>query len=423
MIKLPTPVTHPNGLQTLLVPREGTEAVTVQFFFRAGARYETPEINGLAHFTEHMVFKGGAKYKTAQEVADAINRVGGYTNAYTSHELTSFYVKLAADKAEVALDVLSDYLTQPHFDATELEKERGVIIEEINRSNDDPADQLSELMNRLQYPEQPLGRDVLGTKENIRSMPRQAFVDWTKTYFTPDRCLLAITGNVSAIDDALLEKYVGRFKGSSGAAADPAKPALGEPVFDLLHKDIEQSHLGLSLAGPSYAEREKSIVLDVLSMILGGNMSSRLFHSIREQQGLCYTIFSSPDQLLDDGSLYIYAGVPNDKIVHSLDAIIGELKRFLDDLTDEEVTIGKESLKGGRALRWEESSALGTYYGLQQLMLGEMETTQQMLERIDAVTKEQILELGAELFKSEGLRVGIVGPQKKTDFDGHVTIA
>lgn len=414
--------TYAGGFPVLQIPREGTEAVTAQFFFDVGARHERPDENGLAHFTEHMVFKGGKTYQTAQAVADAVNKVGGYTNAYTSHEVTSFYVKSAAERVSVGLDVMSDYLARPNFDATELEKERGVIIEEINRANDDPSDQLAELMGRTRHGDHPLGRDVLGTKERIKAMPRDYFVEWTNRFYTPQNGILALTGNLSAVTDELLNEITSRFTATGKGSPEPAKPHQGSRVA-VLKKDIEQTHVGITVSAPHYGDREAVAILDVLSMILGGNMSSRLFHRIREQQGLCYTVFSMPDLQIDDGVLYIYAGVPNDKADHALAAIYAELHRMASgDLTAEELQIGKESLKGNRALRLEDSTSLGTYYAMQQLKLGEYETPQTMAERVDAVTAEQIISLAKKLFVDDGLSVGVVGPQQQATFERYATL-
>lgn len=409
--------TAENGLQVIRVPRTATEAVTVQYFFRAGARYETPETNGLAHFTEHMVFKGGKHYPTFRLVNDAINQVGGYFNAYTSDDVTAFYVKAGGDQVEVALDVLSDILTEPLYDQIELDKERGVIVEEINMYEDDPASNLPVLLDAVMYPNHPLGRPVLGPKENILSFPRQYFIDYTKGYLTPDRGVLVITGKLDKLGDDMLRKYVDRFSGRSDKKhQDPPKPH-DSPQFGLKERPTEQTHLGLSLRGPALKDRTKSVRLEVLAMILGGNSSSRLFTEVREKQGLAYAVHAVTEQMVDVGSLDVYAGVSNDKADKALAAIMTELKRLRDgDVTEKEVSIARESMKGMRALRWEDSTALGTLYGLQQLLLGKMESPEQVLEKIDAVTKDDIVGLAQEIVRDDGLHVAVVGPQGADKF-------
>lgn len=414
--------TAPNGLHIVQVPRPATEAVTVQFFFRAGSRYETPATNGLAHFTEHMVFKGGAHYPTFQAVNEAVNQVGGFFNAYTSDDVTAFYVKAAGDKAEVALDVLSDILTEPVYDQAELDKERGVIIEEINMYEDDPASQLPVLLDATMYPGHPLGRPILGPKKNIETFPRDFFATYTRDYLTPDRAVLAITGKLEAVTEELLAKYVGRFSGRSAAEHESAPSPHASPQFGLKNRKTEQTHLGLSLRGPSLRERDKTVKLEVLAMLLGGNSSSRLFTEVREKQGLAYAVHASTEQMVDVGSLDVYAGVTNEKAGQAMESIMTELKRLRDgDLTDKEVTIAKESLKGMRALRWEDSSALGTLYGLQQLLMDEIRTPAEILAEVEEVTKADVVAMAGELVRDSHLHVAVVGPQKAGTFTKHLT--
>lgn len=414
--------TAPNGLTVLRVPRPSTEAVTVLFFFRAGARYETKQTNGLAHFTEHMVFKGGERYPTFQKVNDAINQVGGYFNAYTSDEVTAFYVKAAATQVRVALDVLSDILASPLYDQTELDKERGVIIEEINMYEDEPSSQVPVLLDETIFPNHPLGWPILGPKDNINSFPRDYFADYTKRYFTPDRGVLVVTGNLDLATDKVVNEFVERFSGSSDAAPPSPPRPHDSAQFKLKKRKTEQTHLGLALRGPALADREASVRLEVLSMILGGNSSSRLFTEVREKQGLAYAVHSYPDQVTDAGSLDVYAGVSNDKAPQALSAILHELRRLRDgDLSDQEVAIGKESLKGTRALRWEDSTSLGTLYGIQHLLLGDIKTPAELLAMVEAVTKEEIVALAEELVVDQRLHAVVLGPQDKQKFQKLIT--
>lgn len=405
------------GLTVIRVPRQGTEAITVTFFFKAGSRYEQPAINGLAHFTEHMVFKGGQAYPTFQHVNDAINQVGGYFNAYTSEEITAFYVKIAADRVEIALDVLSDILTRPQYDQAELDKERGVIIEEINMYEDDPPAQLNTLMDQTMYPDHPVGRPVLGTKRTIRDMPRQAFIDYTKGHFTPDRAALVLAGNLKKATKKIIGRFVGRFKGRSDVKTAAVPQAQDQPRLGLKKRQTEQTHLGVALRGPALRERDQSFTLEILSMILGGNTSSRLFAEVREKQGLAYAINSSPEQLTDAGSLDIYAGVSHNKAGHALSAIIKELQRLRDgDLSAGELRIAKESIKGTRALRWEDSVALGTLFGIQHLLLDDILTPPEILKRFAAVTKRDVTGLARQMVADDRLNVAVVGPHEKSTF-------
>jgi predicted Zn-dependent peptidase len=369
-----------------------------------------------------MVFKGSERFPDAKTIAGVIDAVGGYFNAYTSDEITSFYVKLAANKVGTALDVLSDMLTTPKYEAKEIEKERGVITEEINMYEDDPASQLPVLLDATQYPGHPLGRPILGPKENIARFPRQEFLDYAATYLTPDRAILAITGDVSGATDAVLEPFLARFGGKSTAKFQKA-PKPPAKRLSVKHRKTEQTHLGLALRGPALTDRPASLRLDILAMILGGNMSSRLFTEVREKRGLAYSVHANPDQLTDVGSLDVYAGVTNAKATQATKAIITELKRLRDgDLTDEEVAVGKESLRGTRALRWEDSTSLGTLYAMQQLLLGEMKTPAELLAEVSEVTRDELIALARELCTDDRLHLAVLGPQEQAPFEKLATL-
>lgn len=404
--------TLPNGLQVMLVPREATEAVTVEYFFRAGSRYETPDINGLAHFTEHMVFKGSEHFPTFSDVNHAINSVGGNFNAYTGGEVMGFYVKLGAEKVEIALDVLSSILTTPKLDKDELDRERGVILEEINMYEDTPGDQIHMLLDKIAYPDHPIGWPTLGSKENIRSFKRGQFGEYMAKYLTPDRAVLAISGNVSRVTEKLLQKYNGRFSGSSDVAPVPAPDSFAPRKVAVRKRETEQTHIGMAMYAPTYADDIGSAQLSVLTMLLGGNSSSRLFTEVREKQGLAYYVYSIPEQLVDTGTLSIYAGVTNEKAGQALSSILRELKRVRDgDFTGKELDVAKESYKGTRALRWEDSTALGGLYADQQLLLGRVMTPKQIFEMIDAVTREDVGKLAADIVQDAKLSVAMIGPQ------------
>ncbi len=409
--------THRSGLTVLTIPRQETEAVTVEFLFRAGARYETAQTNGLAHFTEHMVFKGAKHFPDFRSVNDAVNQVGGYFNAYTSDEVTAFFVRCGAANLEVALDVLSDILTTPTFAQVELDRERGVICSEIDMYEDDPASQVPVLLDQIMYPEQALGRPVLGPKRNIRSFNRQAFIRYREQYLTPDRAVLVIAGNLDTLTDQVLDCYLARFSGTSTVVPQPADTSQQAAQLAVRKRQTEQTHIGIALRGPALTDRERSYALDVLATILGGNTSSRLFTEVRERQGLAYAVHANPEQLTDAGSLDIYAGVAHDKAPAALGAILHELQRLRDgDLSDAELRIGKESLRGMRALRWEDTSALVALYGLQQLLLGQIITPHEILERLAAVSKEDVIAMAGQVVRSDGLNIGIIGPHRKSAF-------
>lgn len=411
-----------NGLEVLTVPRSGTEAVTVQFLFRGGSRYEDKRTNGLAHFNEHMAFKGSKRYSDFRAVSEAFDRIGAINNAFTGPEVVGYWAKTPAEHALSALDVLSDMLTTPRYDADALNRERGVIVEEINMYEDDPAGSLYELLEETLYPDQPLGRSTLGPKQNIRTFTPRHFHEFTKKHLTPDRGLLVLAGQVGKIPAAKLKAITDRFGGRSSVKAAPARVTQTKPVIKVKHKKTEQTHLAVALRGPSMQDRDKSLTLNVLANFLGGTMSSRLFIEVRERRGLAYYVRAMPYQYTDVGNLVITAGVTTSKLREALGAIITELKGVRDgNISKEELSIAKESLKGRMALRWEDSSAVAGFYGDQQLLLGEIMSTTEVLKRIERVTADDLIALAGELVNDAGLNVAVIGPHKQSEFAAGVT--
>ncbi len=416
--------TLPSGLQVLRVPRDGTEAVTASFLFRAGSRYESKETNGLAHFNEHMAFKGGKEYPDYQAVTHAFDKIGAVSNAFTGAEVTGFWAKTRATHVLDVVDVFSDVLTATAYDPEELDKERGVIIEEINMYEDDPASSVMWLLESACYPDQPLGRDTLGPKENIRRFTPDDFRKYESTHQTPDRCVLALAGKVDGIDEAGLKKLLDRFAGSSDITPAPAKTDQSKPNLVLKKKDTEQTHLGVALRAPALSDRARTPVLQVLSQVLGGTMSSRLFIEVREKQGLAYYVRAMPDQHTDTGNLVIAAGLRHEKAVPALAAILTEVKRLADgDISEDELAMHKDSLLGRLALRWEDSMALADYYGEQQLLVGEVTPTAEKLKSLAAVTKDQLVELARELADDTKLNAAVIGPHQAADFRKELTFS
>lgn len=415
--------TLPNGLQVLRVPRAGTEAVTASFLFRAGSRYEDKRTNGLAHFNEHMAFKGGKRYPDYQAVTHAFDKIGAISNAFTGAEVTGFWAKARANHALDVVDVFSDVLTATAYDPTELDKERGVIIEEINMYEDDPASSVSWLLEQAAFPDQPLGRDTLGPKENIKRFTPNDFHKYERAHQTPDRCVLVLAGKTEGIDDAKLTELLGRFSGTSDIAAEPARTEQTAPNLIVKRKQTEQTHLAVALRAPALTDRKLTPVLQVFSQVLGGTMSSRLFIEVREKQGLAYYVRAMPDQMSDTGNLVIAAGLRHEKAVPALTAILKEVRRLADgDISADELAMHKDSLLGRLALRWEDSMALADYYGEQQLLLGGVTTsTADKLKELGAVTKDQLVELAGSLVDDTKLNAALIGPHETKEFKKALT--
>ncbi|HEY8109213.1 MAG TPA: pitrilysin family protein [Patescibacteria group bacterium] len=401
----------PNGLTIMTVPREGTEAATVSFLFRGGSRYESPETNGLAHFNEHMVFKGGERYPDYRDVRKAFDQVGAVNNAYTGEEITGFWAKTPAAHILNVVDVWSDILTAAKYDPAELDKERGVIVEEINMYEDDPASDIQHVLEVVTFPDHPLGRPTLGPKENIRRFTPDDFRAYDRTHQTPDRCVLTIAGKLDGLDQAVLDGKLEAFTGSSDVAPEPARFKGDGPRLKLKHKETEQTHLAFALRGPSLRDEKRRAVFSMLAHVLG-SASGRLFDEVREKRGLAYYVYAVPDQLTDAGILVVAAGVRNDQAVEATKAIVGELKRLRDgDLPDDELSVIRESLLGRLALRWEDSQALAEFYGRQQLLLGKVRATDELLKELKAVTAKEIVSLAKEIVRDDDLTMAAIGPQ------------
>lgn len=415
--------TAPSGLTILKVPRAGTEAVTVSLLYRAGSRYETPQTNGIAHFNEHMVFKGGQKFPTFHEVTQAFDSVGAVNNAFTGAEVTGFWAKVKSDHVPQVLDVISDVLTQTAYDPAELDRERGVIVEEINMYEDDPASKIYEVLEAASFPNHPLGRSTLGPKENIRRFTPDDFRAYAKVHQTADRAVLVLAGKVDDLDQAKLDEYAARFEGTSDVEPEAFAIEQTEPTLKIYEKQTEQSHLGLALRGPALRDRDDAVKLRVLAQLLGGSMSSRLFIEVREKRGLAYYVRSTPDLYTDTGALVITAGVTKEKAPDALSAILNELQRLKDgDLKDEELRMHKDSLMGRMTLRWEDSMALADFYGEQQLLLGDIWTTDQALEKIEAVGVQDLVGLSGSIVGQSKLTAALIGPHRDSEFEGKLTL-
>ncbi len=411
-----------SGLTVVTVPRPGTEAATVSFLFRGGSRYETPETNGIAHFNEHLAFKGGKRYPDYRAVTQAFDKIGAVSNAFTGAEVTGFWAKTRAAHILDVADVFSDVLTATAYDPDELNKERGVIIEEINMYEDDPAADIYQVLEAVTFPDHPLGRSTLGPKENIRRFTPDDFRAYERRHQTPDRCVLVIAGKVDGLDEAKLDELLGRFSGTSDVRPEAAVVSQTEPRLRVKTKRTEQTHIGLTLRAPSLADRAASPVLGVLAQLLGGTMSSRLFTEVREKRGLAYYVRALPDQLTDAGMLVVAAGVKNDQAHDALGAIITELKRLRDgDLPADELAMHKDSQMGRLALKWEDSMALAEFYGEQQLLIGDVKTTKDRLGEIAAVTRDQVIDLAKEIVGDKGLSAAVIGPHEDAKFKDVLT--
>ncbi|MEQ1849895.1 MAG: pitrilysin family protein [Candidatus Peribacteraceae bacterium] len=402
-----------NGLPLLVAPSQGTESVTVLVFAGAGSRYEVQGNRGISHFLEHMFFKGGKKYTNAAAVSMAIDGVGGDFNAFTGKEYAGYYVKVAADKVELACDVLSDMMLHATFPQEEIDKERGVIIEEYRMYQDTPMYQAGWDFETLMYGDQPLGWDTIGTEEVIRSVMQADFQKHKSELYTPDNAVVTFAGKIDqAQATKLAEKAFGAIKGKKAKSFEPIKPHTGERVL-LTTKQTEQAHLVLGAVGVS-AVHDDHFAQKLLSVILGGSMSSRMFLRIREARGLCYYISTSTDSYLDTGLFSTRAGVDQSRLHEAIAAIMAEYKDVATNgITEEELRRGKDFLRGKITLSLEDSEERAHFFGKQALLYPEVRDIDSYFKKIEEVTEAQVSALAARILQSERCKLVVIGKEKE----------
>ena len=390
---------------------DNTKSVTVLILVGAGSRYEIKELNGISHFLEHMFFKGAEKYTNTKEVSEAIDSVGGDFNAFTGKEYAGYYIKVADRHVDLALDVLADMLIHSKFDPAEIDKERGVIMEEYNMYQDTPMYQIGWDFERLIYGDQPIGWDQVGTKEVIMGIKQADFIKYKKELYVPGNTVIAVSGNVDHDEMVKAVSKLFTFEDAEKAYNfNEVKDVKVEKKIYLRNKKTEQAHVILGF--PGYSEQHKDhYAAKLLGIVLGGNMSSRMFLSVREKQGLAYYINTSTDDYTDTGTFSTNAGVSLDGIDKAITAIVEEYKKVLTEPVPEaELLKSKEFLKGKMVLRLEDSEEYAHLLGKFELLYGNVETPEEIMKMVDAVTVEDLGRVARDLFKEENLRIAIIGP-------------
>lgn len=400
-----------NGVRLIAEPIPYFRSVAVGIWVRTGSVNERKEQNGYSHFIEHMLFKGTER-RSAMQISSEIDEIGGQLNAFTSKECTCYYATVRDEHIDIAMDVLSDMFLHSAFDPAEIAKEKGVVIEEIHMVEDTPEDLVHELSSSLYFAGHPLSRPILGPEQNIASLDRAGLVGYFNERYGPEEIVIACAGKIDSerfVD--LCERHFGDYKAAPTAVKDKVPPVTGnnsEGRYNGRVKDIEQLHLCLALPGVD-SESEDLYTLSVLSNILGGGMSSRLFQSLREEHGLVYTIYAYPTIYQAGGKLAIYAALNASQGVKAAQLIQEELNRLKDDLTQEEVTKTKEQLKGNYILGQESTSSRMSAIGKGKLMRNFVRTEDQILALIEQVTLQDVRRLFAQMMESDRRYLSLVG--------------
>lgn len=406
-------ITLKNGLRIIAVPQKNTQAVTVLAMVGTGSKYETEETKGISHFLEHLYFKGTKKRPSFLSIAEDLDRIGGIYNAFTGEELTGYYAKVAAPHFETALDWVSDIYLNSLLPLKEIEKERGVIIEEINMYLDTPMLYLGELWKTLLYGDQPAGWDVVGTKETMKKISRRQLLSYMQSQYVAANTLVCVSGNLSS---SVLNKVKNYFSSIKTTQSNPKNLVIekqNKPEVLLFYKKTDQTHLALGVRTFYSFFHPQRYAAELLGIILGGMMSSRLFGEIRGKLGLAYYIKASAEADTDTGYLAAFAGIDNSRIEKAITTILREYKKISKiKVPANELKKAKENLKGKMALALESSDAKAFFYAGQELLENRIFTPQEIFRKVDKVSANDILKVAKDIFREDRLNLALVGPFK-----------
>lgn len=413
---MPTTIMLPEGLQILVEELPHTFSASIGAFVRVGARHEPDTLSGVAHFIEHMCFKGTQHLPTALAVSDAVEGVGGILNASTAYESTIYWGKVAQLHLDRALHVLTELLRYPLLDPRELDKERRVIIEEIRGSQDTPSEWVHALIQEAMWGEQPVGRDIAGTLETVTALTLADLRQFWQQHYGANNLIISVAGNVTtaAVVDALGQSFSG-YASVTPPSPRPIVPVRPGPCLTLQQRETEQGNFCLGLPGLAVNDPDRR-ALQALDSILGGGMSSRLIQELREERGLAYNIGSYHSEFSDAGMWVIYGSVEPDALLDSVAVCLDILASLVrNGITADELTRVKEQVKGGMLLSLEDSWSIASRNGSHQLRYGQVIPVEQVIAEIEAVTPADIRRVARRLIRPEGLHLAVIGPYAEPD--------
>jgi predicted Zn-dependent peptidase len=400
-----------NGLRIISQKMSAVRSISVCILVGTGSRYETDEIAGVSHFIEHLMFRGTQKRPEARDISEAIEGLGGILNGGTDREATVYWCKVAQIHFPLAMDLLADILLHSKFDKEDMEKERQVIIEEINLSYDSPSQRVSQLIDGLLWPGHPLGRDIAGDKHSVTAITRDNLIDYMNLQYLPTNTVISVAGNIEHKKVvAAVNQRLGGWSSENNAAKFIVYKQQQNPQLHIEKRDIEQVHMCLALPGLSLFHPQR-FTLDLLNVILGEGMSSRLFCEIRDRLGLAYSINSFVEHLSDTGAMVIYAGIEPKNLELTIQLILEQLSLLTEvDVSEQELRKGKEMAKGRLLLRLEDSRSVAGWLGGQEVLTGHILDVDKVVSMIDAITADTIKRLAQDLFIANQLRLAVVGP-------------
>ncbi len=412
-----------NGLRILIVPVKNNPTVTVQVFVEAGSRYEEKRLNGMSHFLEHMCFKGTQKRPSAKHISTELEALGASNNAFTSEEMTSYYAKARTKHFTHILDVIADLYMDPQLPAPELERERGVIIEEINMCEDQPQRTVHDLLDMVMYGDQPAGRTVLGPKENIKRFSRMDFVRYRKAHYVASKTVVVISGGIELTKTlSAAKKYFEKIPKGKRIESKPTKEVQKNPQVHVYQKKTGQTHLAFGFR--AYPMNDKrSVVASVLAAVLGNGMSSRLFQKLREELGVCYYAKAAHSPSTDVGVFKIYTGVDSTRVKEIVRVIMEEVKKLREELVSRgELAKAKEILIGDVEMELESSDAFAMWYGVEETLRHKTETPEEVIKKIRGVSAKDLMRVAREMFVPEKTNLAAIGPEKVSGLEKLLTL-
>lgn len=419
----PETLTLKNKLKIVLINNQSFPTLTTLLLVGAGSRYETKKNNGIAHFFEHMAFKGSKKYPSALTIATLLDSIGSEHNAFTDKDHTGYWIKAPVKHFDLVIDLLSQMILEPLLKQEEIEREKGVIVEEINMYEDQPQIKVWELFEELIYPHQPLGYPITGTKETVLSFNRKTFVDYMNNLYQPQNSLLILAGNIKEVGNRrkilqLVAEKFGFWLGEKIKQAEPYENKTYQKQL-IYYKKTEQAHLVLGFPSNLNYQSKEKLASQLLMIILGGGMSSRLFYQLRERRGLCYYVQSGTNFFTDTSYFYTRTGLVADvnKIKEAIKIILDQTEAIVAGrLEDKEIIKAKEMIKGRLFLDFEDSYNLALFFGKRLMFEKKIESIDQIIKKIDDLTKEELIETAKKIFQPNKKALALIGPFKEVEF-------
>ncbi len=400
-----------NGLRIVTIPMKDNPTVTVLVLVGTGSNYEAKEVNGISHFLEHMCFKGTVKRPSAQAISHELDALGCQYNAFTGHEVTGYYAKSDSKSFRQIFEIISDIYLNSTFPEKEMEKEKGVIVEEINMYEDMPQSHVQDLFQEVLYGDQPAGRNIAGTRERVKGMARDDLVKYKASHYVAESTVIIVAGSITASDvEKEVSKHFASVHTGKKVGKVKTKDTQTKPSILLSHKVTDQTHFVLGTRSFPLSDK-RNVILSVLSALLGAGMSSRLFIKLREELGVAYYVRAHNDASLDHGAFQISAGVSNTRTIEVIEEILKECNKLVhEEVSEQELEKVKSFIIGNTKLSLEATDDIANFYGMQELMKGELKTLDEKIKGIQKVTAHDIRKMAKHIFKTKHLNLALIGP-------------